>query len=457
VATTSTTTAPPALRWNTVTILKRSRVAILALDALLLVAIVVAAGVHRAAMQTIGKDTAPSILAAQRIKSSLADMDADAANELLGPPNAASPSSGAYDRRRVEASEALIEAAKNITYGEAELVPIETLQISTGTYEQLIQEALDFQDAGQPDLSVRYYRHASGMMNYALLPAADALDQANDSVLERTYTEESRHSLIARVFVFLIGLLTLAVLIATQVFLTRHMHRLINPFLLAATLATLWVTLYAFGSLGDEERHLKVAKEDAFTSIRALSRARAVAYVANGDESRYLLDSVHTADDEQDFFEKSRSLVNLPPSTDVQQAVAAAKSGQSTPGFTGYLADELNNITFPGEREAAVETLAAFERYLEAVAPIWQLEREGKHQEAVALCIGRSEGQPAWAFNQFDRALLKTLAINQDAFDRSVKEGFSDVNHLEIAAAVAAAAVAILAALGLALRIREYE
>jgi hypothetical protein len=451
------TTAPLVRRWNTLAILKRSRVAVLALDALLLVAIVVGTGVHRAAMQTIGNDTAPSIIAAQRIKASLADMDANAANQLLGPPNAASPASAIYDKRRVEASKALIEAAKNITYGDAEQVPIETLQVSTGTYVQLIQQALDQQNAGQSDLSLLTYRRATGTMNRTLLPAADALDRANDAEMERTYTEESRHSLMARVLVFLIGMFTLALLVATQVFLARRMHRLLNPFLLAATLVTLWVTFLSFGSFGDEERHLKVAKEDAFTSIRALSRARAVAYAANGDESRYLLDRAGAAEYERGFFEKSRLLVNLPQSTDIRQAIAAAARGQATPGLTGYLADELNNITFPGEREAAVATFAAFERYLTVDAQIRQLERAGQHQEAVALCTGSSEGQSDWAFDQFDQALLKTLAINRNAFDRSVQEGFSDVDRLEIKAAVAAAVIAIFVALGLAIRIREYE
>ena len=449
--------ATPRIRWNTLVILKRSRAAILALDALLLIAIVTAAGVHRAAMQTIGKDAAPSIIAAQQIKSGLADMDASAANELLSPPNSAPPSAARYDRQRVAASKALIEAAKNITYGDSEQIPITTLQVSTGIYERLIQQAMDFQDADQADLSVRYYRHATSMMNAALLPAADALDQANDVVLERTYREETRHSLMARLLVFLVGLLTLGLLGVTQVFLARRMHRLLNPFLVAATLVTLWITFYSFAGLGGEEHHLKVAKEDAFTSIRALYRARATAYSAHGDEDRYLLDPVFAADAQRDFFEKSRSLANLPASTYSQQVIAAVANGKSVPGFTGYLADELNNITFPGEREAAVQTLAAFEHYLEIDAEIRQLERAGKHQDAINRVVGNWEGQSDWAFDQFDHALLRTLTINQQAFDQSVQEGFSDVNHLEIKAAVAAALVAILAALGLAVRIREYE
>ena len=41
---------------------------------------------QRQAVQTIGKDSAPSIINAQRIKDSLADLDANVANELITPP-----------------------------------------------------------------------------------------------------------------------------------------------------------------------------------------------------------------------------------------------------------------------------------------------------------------------------------------------------------------------------------
>ncbi len=447
----------PVRRWNTLALLKGTRTAILALDVLLLLAVVLGTQVHRAAMQTVGKDTAPTIIDAQRLKSALADMDANAANELLGPPGAATPAAALYDQRRIEASEALIEAAKNTPRGSAGQAPIETLQVTTGTYERLVQEALDLDESAQTDLAVRYYRHAGLMMDYALLPAADQLDQANDAVLERTYKYERLRSFGTRALLLLAGLLLLAALAAAQVFLAKRMRRTLNPALLAATAAALWLTGAAFAGMGGEEHHLKIVKEDAFTSIRALWRARAAAYSANGDESRYLLDPLHAADYEAGFAEKTRLLVDLPSSVTAEQAVAAADRGDTPLNFTGYLADELNNITFPGERAAAFETLAAFERYIAIDEQIRQLERAGRHQDAINLCIGTSEGQSDWAFEQFDAALRKTLDINQAAFEESVKQGFDAVGNLEIEGCVAALAIAVLTVLGLAGRIREYQ
>ncbi len=453
----SVSAAQPIRRWNTLAVLKGTRTAILALDVLLLLAVVLGTQVHRAAMQTVGKDTAPTIVDAQRLKSALADMDANAANELLGPAGAATPAAARYDARRVESSEALIEAAKNTLKGSAGQAPIMTLQVTTGTYERLVQEALDLDEAAQPELAMRYYRHAGLMMDYALLLAADQLDQANDAVLERTYKYEGLRSFGTRALLVLSGLLLLAALAGAQMFLARRMRRTFNPALLAATVAALWLTTTSFAGMGGEERHLKIVKQDAFTSIRALWRARAAAYSARGDESRYLLDPLHAADYEVDFAERTRLLVNLPPATSPDQAIAAAARGDTPLDFTGYLADELNNITFPGERDAALQTLAAFERYMAIDGQIRQLERAGRHQDAVSLCLGTLEGQSGWAFEQFDAALRKTLDINQAAFDQSVKQGFDAVGNLEIEACVAAVAIAVLTVIGLAGRIREYQ
>jgi hypothetical protein len=141
-------------------------------------------------------------------------------------------------------------------------------------------------------------------------------------------------------------------------------------------------------------------------------------------------------------------------------------------GFTGYLADELNNITFPGEREAAVKTLAAFASYLSVDAEIRRLENSGPehHQDAVNLCVGSAAGQSHWAFAQFDSALGETLRINQEQFDRAVKAGLSSVGTLngrvtiweiahtmEFKAFAWAVVIAALIAAGLAPRIKEYE
>jgi hypothetical protein len=121
------------------------------------------------------------------------------------------------------------------------------------------------------------------------------------------------------------------------------------------------------------------------------------------------------------------------------------------------MADELNNITFEGEGEAARETLIRFGRYVAIDSRIRDLEAHGSHRDAIELCTGTAVGQSDWAFNQFDDELGRTLKINQDAFDESVTAGFAALRNFDLKASIFAAILALLCLGGLLQRIREYR
>jgi hypothetical protein len=481
MVTTLATIKSPDLQLDTYRILKWSRAALLALVALLLAAIVLGAQVHRDAMQTVGLDAAPSIIAAQHIKSALADLDADEANILLAPPNTANAATAGVMRRRNEADEALLEATGNITYA-AERPPIHTLEVTGGFYNRLAQQTEDFHDAGNP-LDVRYYQAMSILTDEVLLPAADELDRANNDQLQRTYRQQSRSSNRTTALVAIAGVFTLAALFALQFFLSQRTKRTFNLPLLLATFAAILLFNFSLGALIAEQRQLKIAKEDSFESIHALWQARAIAYQAKAEQSRYLLDPGNP-DHQRAFTREIGQLATLPPSLSVDTLLAQESRGEKVGNFTGYLADELDNITFAGEREAAVKTLAAFENYVKIDAGIRALETASrqlkasgqlpeaaaKHQDAVNLCVGGAPDQSGGAFQLFDDALGETLRINQEQFQHSVQSGLAAVgalggrfslaeavSTLEFKALAACVLIAILIALGLAPRIKEYE
>jgi hypothetical protein len=405
--------------------------------------------VQSSALAAIGKDSAPSIIASQQIKTAIADMDADAANELLVPANAGQETRQAYRKRREEAATALIAAAQNITYGDAERLPILKIQLGLGTYETLVQRARDLHQEGNPG-AVTAYNEAAKLLDSSILPAADALDAANLKELEAAYSGQRSRSLGARALAGGSMLVLLAMLISIQVFLISRTHRLLNIPLFAATCMVLVFGIATLKQLNSAERNLKRAKEDAFTSVHALWRARAVAYESNADESRFLLDPKRADEETAEFFSRRDQLAKLPPG-------ASYDNAEKTPGFSGYLADELNNITFRGEGEAATETLRDFGQYVRIDADIRSLEHNGKHQQAIELCTGTAPGQSDWAFDAFDAALGRALKINQDAFDTSVAQGFAALRNFTAKISIFAAALAILCLLGLLLRIREYR
>jgi hypothetical protein len=457
-----TASAPRTLRLSTPARLRLALAAIVVLALLFFLAVYAGVKEHRAAMTTIGKDTAPSILAAQHIRANLADMHSNTANALLHKPGAGKEEQAAYqkvldacEKRRIEATEGILAAAGNITYGEAERGPLRKLLNELGRYQACAAEALVLHRLGGSEF-LEPQRRADRIMTEAILPAADALDAVNRKEMDRAYTDVRAASLRATVVVLGAAVGLLGVLALTQLFLYQRMHRILNPGLAAATVLTLVFTVVVVGTFLRQRAALRTATKDAFDSIHALWRARAEAYDGNGDESRWLLDRQRADAYERDFLLKEARLMKLPDGMSRQELVAAVRRGNIPKDFTGYLADELRNVTFPGEREAASACLETFVRYADIDREIRKLEKAGRHKEAVALCLGEREGQSNWAFDEFDRALGKTIDINQKVFDDTVKRSLDGLKPFDVTAALVALGVVALALGGLWPRFREY-
>jgi hypothetical protein len=197
---------------------------------------------------------------------------------------------------------------------------------------------------------------------------------------------------------------------------------------------------------------LHVAKEDAFESIHALWKARAIAYDANGDETRYLLVApVRAAAFEQAYRDKVKKLTTVP-----QPDEAMLAKNDMPAQYQGFFATEMRNITFPGEREAALAMIRAFAAYDTIDGTIRRLERGGHHAEAVEKCIGVGARDSNAAFAAFDVALKAVIAINRKQFDATVERGQSSLKMAGVVLPIASLLIALLALLGIRPRLREY-
>ena len=125
-------------------------------------------------------------------------------------------------------------------------------------------------------------------------------------------------------------------------------------------------------------------------------------------------------------------LASPPPGSTLAEVVSDVQAAAVPSGFTGYLADELRNVTFPGERDAATDTFRAYA----------EVEANG--------------GTDPATFARFDDALARTLTINQSAFDASVGQGLSATDGLQTWSAVAVTIIAVAAFVGLRPRLKEY-
>jgi CHASE3 domain sensor protein len=405
----------------------------------------------RRTIQTIGRDTAPSIVAAQSMKASMVDMDANAANDLLGGPNGVQTARDTYNTDRTAAVTGLIKAARNITYPEEEPL-IQTMENDMSLYAGYVSQAQLYNQLGDSASATRSMKTATDLMHQQILPAADQLDAVNFDHLTTTYADRKQSAGLALAMVLIAGLIVIGLLITVQVFVARRTRRTLNLPLLGATLVALVLTGRLVSTLNAETSDLKVAKQDAFDSVHFLWQARAIAYDANGDESLYLLPGFDKQLYDTSFHAKAAQLADR-PLTDQLITQAAAGNVQ----FKGRLADEMNNITFPGELDAATQMLRTYAQYFTLDGQIRAFETGGQHDAAVALDTGSAVGQSDWAFAQFDAALGKTLGINEQWFADSVQRSFDDLNGMDVFGPVAGLILAVLVWLGLRPRLAEYR
>jgi hypothetical protein len=425
---------------------------------LLLIAIISAIHGQRQAIKTVGQDATPSIVTAQRLKDAFAGMDAYVANELLLPPGQNPDAVKGYEERYTRATERLVIAAENISFGDKERKTIQKMQLGFGDYIAKIQQARDFHARGDINGMLIAFRASAEIMDKTLLPAADELDQINFQILNQIYTDQRVAASNSLLLIMVSGAMLIIVLVQMQIFLSLRMRRTFNPLLLVATAIALLLVTYTTTTLQAAAENLRIAKEEAFDSIHALRLARAAGYIANAAKTRYLLDPTFATNYEKAFFQNIGEIAEIPPNQTAQSiANTYNSSGKKVDGFKGYIADELDNLSFPGEKQATIATLLTVGKYLAVDQQIRQLERSGRHQEAIALAVGNKPGESNWLFDEFKKANQKTFDINQAAFDKAIKQGFANVDAFEMKTGIALGMIAILSFWGVFPRLKEYS
>ncbi|MEU9044851.1 MULTISPECIES: hypothetical protein [unclassified Kitasatospora] len=431
-------------------------------------------GGARSGTDVIGHQAAPQVVRSADLYFALNDMDAQAANLLLfgaDPDYAAlhKETLDTYEQRRTQADTDLQRVTEAVAGDEAGQRAVQTVIGELGRYEALVARAQLLEDqahapAGRPSAdALAAYRQATDLLRQRLLPAVDDVTKANASVVERNYTDQ-RDALAGGWWEILVaGLVALVALGLLQRLLAVRFRRLVNVPLAVTSLIAVIGMVTALTLTSRADHHLVVAKSNSFDSVIALSRARAVAYDLNADESRYLTDPARAAAYEQSFLDKTQSFARVEGATlatyNDRLAAPADKhrADHGQVGFGGYLGDELRNITFAGEQDAAERVLAAFQQYQRDDRKIRELNAQGKLKEAVTFNTGLNPGQSNADFGVLSAALEENQAINQRAFEGAVADGDNDLDATTAGLGAAALAVALaLTVVGVRPRLREF-
>jgi hypothetical protein len=424
-------------------------------------------------LHAIGDQAGPEVVASSDLYFALNDMDAQVANVLLVG-NASdlgftrTDAIGIYERRRQRVDRDLRLAAAAST-DQATTQTLDTVIDDLGQYEEDAARTLllDQENPHPPGLptpvGLAQYRQTTDLLRTQLLPAVSQLTDHHAAALEATYESDHARTQAAASWFLAIGATALVLLVALQVYLGRRFRRLLHPAVAAATVLAAVVVALGAGLLSGEAEHLRSAKKDAFDSILALTRARAVSYAANADESRYLVDPERAGQYQQAFLDKSEELVDLPDTTigtydaALATAIAAYRADNAAVGWNGFFGTEFRNITFLGERAAAESTLLRLQTYERDDRQIRALVAAGRLRDAVAFDTSYAPGESNYAFDQYDQALSRLIDINQSAFSQSVSDGFSDLDHTVPEVLAGGVVILLLVGAGIWPRLAEYR
>lgn len=402
-------------------------------------------------VDSIGHRSGPAVIDAQKIHESLADADRSAANAFLSSGAQSSEPRQRYQRDIALATHDLEQAAEHNTAGSETSRDLQAVNAAVAQYTGLVEAARANDRQGFP-IGAAYLRAASRLMHQpgdGILARVDALAAVNSSNASAGYASLWYAAALLAVF-FAFAALLFALLVSTQGFVRqRFRRRRNNRLMVATTLLALLAGAMAAQALYTY-RNLQAAEERAFPRLHQLWQARATVADINGNESLSLIARGNGSAFDQAFKAETLQLVDRPLTDAIVDDAAAGRVH-----FKGLLADEISQSGFPGEREAAVKALRAYQQFLQADAAV-RARAAGDHEGAVALALGSVPGQLGAAFSDLDAALGAAIAIDQREFDDAITRA-TPTAALNLAIPLCSLGIALLVLSGLQPRIAEYR
>jgi hypothetical protein len=433
-ATTGITVGRPAPRWTPAIVRVLSLATALASIAAAAMVVLAIDSSRRALSRT--EQPAAVLFAAGDLAVALGDLDGRLATALLasGQPDLAGARQQAldgYERRRSEVAEHLQRLASLVGVDEGMPGAVRSVVDEFGRYQVLAADALRLSAGGSAAPALARYREATDLMHGVLLPTVDDLVRTGDRVAFGHFLDTLQDEELALV-VLVTGLPALVLLLALQALLTRRFRRRLHPWLAAAT-----VTLLAAGLAVTPafDAYRLLGSDKQFEAASHLVQARAVAYDADADRVRFLLDPERANKYQMAFLDKTLAL--------------------GTERCSGHLARARCSLEYEGlrlETWASVDqTVPALLAYQQADRTIRDLAGAARRDEAVRFAV-----DPA-AFERFDLALAGAVDANRSGLHRMIaEEQRGDLQWMAAALGVCAVVVALLA-LGVRRRLAEFR
>ena len=367
-----------------------------------------------------------------RVRQRTAQLDAQQVYQLLS--NADATEANAYLQSPVKPAAAIALIHDDTVRAEAYLAAIAmadrrhaadmtTLVTRIPDYANLLGWA-DANNRFGELVGAAYLREASSLMRGTLLVAASDL-----------YAKENAPAGGLRWPVHGIpvpataAILCAAVLLWAQRQLARRTRRLLNPGLVAASLAGLVSLGWLLGSYAIARSDLLAAADHGSASGQALVHAEITALRMHADESLTLINRDGPADPSEQEWERLQPLL-------ARQLSAAEAAGTGSPGA--------------GQATAATTDAQA---WFGAHAAVRNADNRGTYTKAVALATGASTAD----YQRVESALTAGITADQHAFAGSAARGDDALGGIAAVMIAAGLLMAAACAWGVSRRLAEYR
>lgn len=387
---------------------------------------------HRTAlMADVTGVSGPLSVDAQTLYRSLSDADATAATAFLT--SGAEPA--ALRQRYLDdiarASAALTVALRDA--GDEDAARLAVLADQLPVYTGLVETARSYNRLGVP-LGGAYLREASGLMRNTLLPRAqELLDSAQGRLIAA-----QRDAFGFPWSLLLLGLATVAALVAAQLLLARRSRRAFNVGLIAASLVAGVSLIWSTAALAVAADRMEDGHREGSALVSVLADARRNALQARADEALTLIARGSGAKFEQDY----------------GGLVAGLLGADGKPG----LLDRARSQAPTAEDRAVIEqALGHARRWHELHGQIRKLDDGGAYLEAVELATDTGPESPSTVFGELDAALTDALAITNERVERETSRAGDALAGLGAGLVLITAGLITAAVLGFRPRIGEYR
>jgi hypothetical protein len=308
---------------------------------------------------------------------------------------------------------------------------VRTISDQLPVYSGLVESARANNLQGFP-VGAAYLRQASSLLTGTILPAANELYAIEAQRLGNDYRSGTSNApLLAVAIAVAFSLLTL---IAAQIFVARVSRRILNVWMLLATLVILGVSVWTVVGLLGQRNALIGAQRNGSDSVEVLTASRVLLSRAQSDQSLTLVnrgsDEISPAD-----FHKVMNVLSPQGGMIGEIAPLAARAGRG---------------------QDAQRLAQEFADYRAQAARVSQAQKSGQIRQAIQLAVADAAG-PSSAAARLNSDLQAQTNAAQARFESQASDATSALAGLEIAIPVLALAAAMLALVGLRQRAVEYR